>query len=343
MKKALITGITGQDGSYLAKYLLDKGYKVYGMHRRVSVDNYFSKINHLKGKINLVCGELTDSASLEKVLKETQPDEIYNLAAQSNVRISFDQPHYTREVNWHGVERLLDLSVSVSPNSKLYQASTSEMFGDVLETPQNEQTPFNPVSPYGKSKLKAHEYIKQVRREGVFALSGILFNHESPRRGLDFLTRKVTDGLVRIKLNLPQRNTERDFLEVGNLESKRDWGFAGDYVKAMHLMLQKDIPEDYVIATGKYHTVRQFIESAAACLDMEITWQGKGVNEVAYNKDGKKIIAIDPGHFRPNEVNKLKGDANKAKKELGWTPDVSFENLVEMMVKSDFQKLNKEL
>ncbi len=334
MKKALITGITGQDGGYLAELLLKKGYEVYGMHRRCSVDNYFGRIEHLKGKIKLVCADLLDAGSLNKIIKEIRPDEIYNLASQSQVRVSFDQPYLTKEINWLGVERLLDSIKEYVPNAKFYQASTSEMFGEVLETPQNEKTPFNPISPYGKAKLKAHQAVQRERENGLFGCCGILFNHESPRRGLEFVTRKLTDGIARIKLGLPQRETGKDYLEMGNLEAKRDWGFAGDYVEAMWLMLQKDKPDDYVISTGEFHTVREFIETAADYAGIKIKWEGKGIGEIGYDQNGKKIISINEKFFRPAEVNLLMGDSTKARKKLGWKPKTKFNGLIKMMVEA---------
>ena len=340
-KIALITGITGQDGGYLAEFLLEKGYKVYGMYRRGSTDGHFERIKHLKGKIELVCADLTDMSSLAKIIRETKPDEIYNLAAQSHVGISFNQPYYCQEVNWLGVERLLDCIKEYVPKTKLYQASTSELFGEVLESPQSEKTPFNPVSPYAKAKLKAHNAIKREREKGLFCCSGILFNHESPRRGLEFVTRKFTDGITRIKLNLPQRETGKKYLEMGNLEAKRDWGHSKDYIEAMWLMLQQEVPTDYVIATGETHSVREFIEAAAEIAGIKITWRGEGINEEGYDQKGNKIIAINPKFFRPNEVNCLRGDATKAQEELGWEPKIKFKELVKEMVKADLKRLEK--
>ena len=309
------------------------------MHRRVSVDNYFDRVEYLKGKIKLVCGDLTDIGSLDKVIREIKPDDIYNLAAMSQVRVSFDQKFLTKEINWLGVERLIDTIKEYTQNTKFYQASTSEMFGEVLEIPQNEKTPFNPKSPYAKAKLKAHEAVERERENGLFGCCGILFNHESPRRGLEFVTRKFTDGIARIKLGLPQRETGKTYLEMGNLDAKRDWGYAKDYVKAMWLMLQKDKPDDYVIATGINHSVKEFIELAAGYVGIKINWKGEGINEEGYDKNGKLIIKIDPKLFRPTDVNQLLGDSTKARNELGWEPKVSFEELVEMMVKSDIDKL----
>jgi GDPmannose 4,6-dehydratase len=341
-KKALITGITGQDGSYLAEFLLEKDYEVYGMHRRCSVDSHYERINHLKEKIHLVCGDLTDFSSLGKIIEEVKPDEIYNLGAQSHVRISFDQPFLTKEVNWLGVERLLNLIEEHSPNTKFYQASTSEMFGNALEIPQNEKTPLRPISPYGKSKLKAHEAIQRERKKGIFACGGILFNHESPRRGLNFVTRKITDGIIRIKLGLPQKDTGKDYLELGNLNTKRDWGYAKDYIEAMWLMLQQDKPDDYVIATGETHSIKEFIGITSKILEIKINWEGEGINEVGYNSEGKKIIAINPKFFRPNEIHKLRGDSSKAREVLGWKPKTSLEELVKIMIEADLERLKKE-
>jgi len=338
---ALITGITGQDGGYLAEFLLEKGYEVYGMYRRSSIDSHLERVEHLKGKIKLVCGEMTDIGSLAKIIKEVKPDEIYNLASQSHVGLSFDQEYYTNEVNWLGVERLLDCIKKYAPNAKLYQASTSELFGEALETPQSEKTPFNPISPYSRAKLKAHNAIKREREKGLFACAGILFNHESPQRGIGFVTRKFTDGIARIKLRLPQRETGESYLEMGNLEARRDWGYAKDYVKAMWMMLQQDKPQDYVIATGENHSVREFIEAAAEVVGIKITWKGEGVNEKGYDQDGNNIITINPKFFRPNEIHTLRGDATKAKAELGWTPKISFKELVKEMVESDLRKLQK--
>jgi len=339
MKKALITGVTGQDGSYLAELLLEKGYGVWGMHRRSSVDEHFGRISHLEERINLVCGDLLDLCSLQRIIEEIKPDEIYNLAAQSQVKHSFNQPHLTSEINWIGVERLLDVVKKHVPDSKFYQASTSEMFGDAIETPQNENTSFNPVSPYGESKVKAHEAVKRERENGLFACNGILFNHESPRRGLEFVTRKFTDGISRVKLGLPQRVTGKDYIEVGNLEAKRDWGFAGDYVKAMWLMLQQKESNDYVIATGENHSVREFLEQAAGVLGIKINWEGENENEVGYNDNNRKIIVVNSYFFRPSEVRVLLGDSSKAKRVLGWELGVGFEELVKMMVLADYEKL----
>ncbi len=339
MKKALITGITGQDGSYLAELLLEKGYEVYGLHRRSSVDGHHERTDHLKGKIKLVCADLADFHSLAKVIKEIKPDEIYNLAAQSHVGKSFDQPYITKEINWLGVERLLNVIKEFVPNAKFYQASTSELFGQALETPQNEKTPINPVSPYAESKLLAHNAVKRERENGLFACGGILFNHESPRRGIEFVTRKFTEGIARIKLGLPQRETGKDYLEMGNLDAKRDWGYAKEYVEAMWLMLQQDKPGDYVVATGKNHTIREFMGFAAEAVGIKITWKGAGLEEEGYDQNGKKIIAINPKFFRPKEVHDLRGEPTKAKEVLGWEAKVDFKELVKMMVEADLKRL----
>ncbi len=341
MKKALITGITGQDGSYLSELLLEKEYDVWGLHRYSGVDGYFDRIEHLKGRINLICGNLLDFCSIQRAIEKVKPDEIYNLAAQSHVKHSFDQPHLTNEINWLGVERLLSVVKEIVPNSRFYQASTSEMFGNVIETPQNENTLFNPVSPYAESKVKAHEAVKREREKGLFACNGILFNHESPRRGLEFVTRKFTDGISRIKLGLPQRTTGKDYIEIGNLESKRDWGFAGDYVRAMWLMLQQNKPDDYVIATGENHSVREFLEQAAGILGIKINWEGENEKEIGYDQNKRKIIAVNSDFFRPSEVNVLLGDSSKARSILGWTPKVNFTKLVEMMALADYKRLKK--
>jgi GDPmannose 4,6-dehydratase len=316
-KSALITGITGQDGSYLAELLLSKGYTVYGVVRRASTEN-FERISHLTGKINLIQADLLDQYSLIDAVRKAQPSEVYNLAAQSFVPTSWGQPVLTGEFTALGVTRMLEAIRLVDPKIRFYQASSSEMFGKVLETPQKETTPFYPRSPYGVAKVYGH-YITVNYRESydMFAVSGILFNHESPRRGLEFVTRKVTDGVARIKLGLANE------LRMGNLDAKRDWGFAGDYVEAMWLMLQQDEPDDYVISTGEMHTVRELVETAfnRAGLDWE------------------KYVVIDPAFVRPAEVDLLLGDYTKAKTQLGWDPQTSFQDLVHMMVDSDLKRL----
>jgi GDPmannose 4,6-dehydratase len=316
-KRALITGITGQDGSYLAELLLDKGYEVVGMMRRSSAPNLW-RIQHIVDRITLKPADLLDQLSLLRLIDEVRPDELYNLAAMSFVPASWDQPMLTGEFNAQGVTRMLDAVRRVDPKIKFYQASSSEMFGKVREVPQTELTPFYPRSPYGVSKVFAH-YITVNYRESydLFAVSGMLFNHESPRRGLEFVTRKVTDGVARIKHGLA------DTLSIGNLDAHRDWGFAGDYVRAMWLMLQQDRPDDYVIATGVSHSVRELIEIAFGHAGL----------------DWKKYVHVDSSLLRPAEVEHLLGDPSKAKVELGWTPDVDFKRLVQMMVDADVERL----
>lgn len=315
---ALITGITGQDGSYLAELLLDKGYKVYGMVRRASLENY-ERIEHLRGKIELIQGDLLDQYSLMSVLQKSRPSEVYNLAAQSFVPTSWAQPVLTSEFTALGVTRILEAIRFVDPTIRFYQASSSEMYGKVRETPQSEETPFYPRSPYGVSKAYGH-YITVNYREsyGLFAVSGILFNHESPRRGLEFVTRKVTDGVARIKLGLANE------LRLGNLSAKRDWGFAGDYVRAMWMMLQQSTPDDYVIATGEAHSVKDLVQLAFGCVDL----------------DWEKYVKVDKEFIRPAEVDLLIGDSTKAREKLGWKPEVSFEKMVQMMVESDIKRLS---
>lgn len=338
-KRALITGITGQDGSYLAELLLEKGYEVHGIIRRASTFNT-SRIDHLyrdphqKTNLHLHYGDLSDSSNISRLLQEIQPHEIYNLAAQSHVRVSFDTPEYTGDVTGLGVIRLLDAIRDSKIETKFYQASSSEMFGLVQAVPQNEETPFYPRSPYGVAKVYGYWITKNYRESyGMFASNGILFNHESPRRGETFVTRKVTRGMARIKLGLDEK------LYLGNLDAKRDWGFAGDYVEGMWRMLQADKPGDYVLATNETHTVREFIEITAEHLGFDLVWQGEGVDEVGIDKNtGKTIIEIDEAYFRPAEVDLLIGDYAKAEKELGWKPTTSFRQLVEMMVQSDLAK-----
>jgi GDPmannose 4,6-dehydratase len=318
MRKALVTGITGQDGSYLAEFLLQKGYGVYGMVRRSSLQN-FERIRHILDKVQLIEGDLTDQSSLDDAIKTTAPDEVYNLASQSFVPTSWNQPVLTAEVTGTGVTRMLEAIRRLKPDTKFYQASTSEMFGKVRETPQNEQTPFYPRSPYGVAKVYAHWITVNYRESyNIFACSGICFNHESPRRGLEFISRKVADGVARIKLGLT------DKLRLGNLEARRDWGFAGDYVKAMWLMLQQEQADDYVVATGVSHSVRELAEIAFdyAGLPME------------------PYLTIDPKLFRPAEVDTLVGDASKAKTKLGWASAVSFREMIHMMVEADLKRLS---
>jgi GDPmannose 4,6-dehydratase len=316
-KTALITGITGQDGSYLAELLLDKGYEVHGMVRRASTEN-FERIEHLTQKISLVQADLLDPSSLVEALEEAQPEEVYNLGAQSFVPTSWRQPVLTAEFTGVGVTRLLEAIRRVNPDIRFYQASSSEMFGKVREVPQRETTPFYPRSPYGVAKAYGHFITVNYRESyGLFAVSGILFNHESPRRGLEFVTRKVADGVARIKLGLA------DELRLGNLDAKRDWGFAGDYVEAMWLMLQQDEPDDYVIATGEEHSVQEFADIAFGRAGL----------------DPKQYVKTDPEFLRPAEVDHLVGNAAKAREQLGWQPRVSFNELVEMMVDADLERL----
>jgi len=322
MKKALITGITGQDGSYLAEFLIGKGYKVFGLARRCSTPNY-ERISHILDKIEIVDGDLLDTGSLIRVLSETKPDEVYNLAAQSFVAVSFHEPVLTGEITGLGALRLLEAIRIVNPKIKFYQASSSEMFGKVRETPQTELTPFHPRSPYGVAKVYAHYSTMNYRESyGMFACGGILFNHESPRRGLEFVTRKISDGVARIHLGL------KDKLTLGNMDARRDWGFAGDYVKAMWMMLQQDKPQDYVIATGETHSIKEFVEEA---------FKTVGIS------DWEKYVKQDERYMRPAEVDLLIGDASKAKKELGWKPEVDFKSLVKMMVEADIKLLKKQL
>ena len=337
-KKALITGITGQDGSYLAEYLLDKGYEVHGIIRRASQFNtqridHLYKDPHLEGvKLFLHYGDLTDTSNLNRILENVAPDEIYNLAAQSHVKVSFEVPEYTADVDGIGTLRFLDAIKEVGlSKSRFYQASTSELFGNVQEIPQTEKTPFYPRSPYGVAKLYAYWIVVNYREGyGLHASNGILFNHESPRRGETFVTRKISMAISRIAAGL------QDTLYIGNLSSQRDWGYAPDYVEAMWLMLQQDTPDDYVCATGKMHSVREFINYACKAVGLDIIWEGQGVDEVGRNKKtGDVIVRIDPKYFRPTEVEQLLGDASKAKSVLGWEPKVGFEELVDIMVKAD--------
>lgn len=334
MKKALITGVCGQDGSYLAKLLLEKGYKVYGAERRTSTKNHW-RLEHLGvlGKIEIVDFDLLEQSNVTNIIKELQPDEIYNLAAQSFVGISFTQPILTTQIDAMGVLYILEAIKNFSPNSKFYQASTSEMFGKIQDKVQNENTPFYPRSPYGVAKLYAHWMTINYRESyGLHASSGVLFNHESPLRGEEFVTQKIVKGLIKIKYNLLET------LELGNLDAKRDWGFAGDYVKAMYLMLQQEKADDYVIATKATFSVRDFIEKVAKLLDMEIRWEGKGLKEKCIcEKTGNTIIKINPKFYRPTEVDVLIGDPSKAIKELGWSNEISFDQLVNLMVQSEIK------
>ena len=330
-KRALITGITGQDGSYLAELLLSKGYEVYGTLRRSSVFNT-ERIDHVFNRINRFYSDLTDSSSLNRVIEKVQPDEIYNLGAQSHVKVSFDVPEYTAETDAVGTLRLLDAIKETGIKTRFYQASTSEMFGGIPGTaPQNENTPFHPRSPYGAAKLYAHWIMVNYREAyNLFACSGILFNHESPRRGQTFVTRKITMGVARISTGVQEK------IFLGNLDSMRDWGYAPDYVEAMWLMLQKKTPDDYVIATGESHTVREFCEKAFARAGFELCWKGKGGDEQGIDKNsGKVLVEINPDYFRPSEVEYLLGDATKAKNRLGWQPKVRFDDLIQIMINED--------
>jgi GDPmannose 4,6-dehydratase len=328
MKVALISGISGQDGSYLAELLLKKGYEVHGIIRRASQINT-QRIDLIYDRIKLHYGDLTDSTNLVRIIQQVQPDEIYNLGAQSHVKVSFEIPEYTGQVDALGTLRILEAVrlLGMENKTRIYQASTSEMFGKVQEIPQKETTPFYPRSPYGVAKLYGYWIVKNYRESyGLHASSGILFNHESPRRGETFVTRKITRGLSRISVG------EQDILYLGNLNAKRDWGHAMDFVEAMWLMLQQDEADDYVIATGEQYSVREFVEEAAPYFGMKIEWMGEGLDEVGYDWNTKKVvIKVNPKYFRPAEVETLLGDASKAKEKLGWKPKISFKQLVEDM------------
>lgn len=344
MKKALITGITGQDGSYLAELLLEKGYEVHGIIRRSSSFNtgrieHILKDPHETGvKLFLHYGDLSDTSSLNRILERVKPDEIYHLGAQSHVRVSFDIPEYTADVDAIGTLRMLDAIRETGIKTKFYQASSSEMFGEVAETPQRETTPFHPRSPYGCAKVFGYWIARNYRESyNLFAVNGILFNHESPRRGETFVTRKVTAAMARIKLG------KQDKLYLGNLDAKRDWGYAKDYVEGMWLMMQQDEPDDYVLATGETHSVREFVEEAARHVGFDIEWKGKDEHEKGIDKKtGRVLIEIDPKYYRPAEVDLLLGDATKAKKKLGWEPKVTFKELIKLMVDADLMALENE-
>ena len=343
MKKALITGITGQDGSYLAELLLEKDYEVHGMLRRSSsfntgrIDHLYNDPEILDKRLFLHYGDLTDSSNLNRLLEKIQPEEIYNLGAQSHVKVSFEIPEYTAEVDGIGTLRFLDAIKETGLKTKFYQASTSELYGKVVETPQTELTPFYPRSPYGVAKLYGFWIIKNYREAyNLFACNGILFNHESPRRGGTFVTRKITQAAARIKHGI------QDSLSLGNLNSKRDWGFAPEYCDGMWRMLQQDKPDDFVLATGETHSVREFVDLTFRNLDMELEWDGQGKNEKGVEKvTGKTLVRINPSYYRPTEVDLLLGDAGKAKNELGWEPKTKFEDLVKLMVKADWEKVQK--
>ena len=342
MKKALITGITGQDGSYLAEILLEKGYIVHGIVRRSSSFNT-GRINHIindekyEDQFFFHHGDVTDASNLNRILENIQPNEIYNLAAQSHVQVSFEVPDYTAQVDGLGTLRFLDAIRETHLDTKFYQASTSELFGKVQTIPQNESTPFYPRSPYGVAKLYGYWIIVNYREAyNLFACNGILFNHESPRRGETFVTRKITRAAAMIKEGL------QDMLFLGNLDAKRDWGYAPEYCEGMWRMLQQDKPEDYILATGENHTIREFAELTFKELDIYIEWQNNGKNEIGIDgQTGNKIIGIDEKYYRPVEVEQLLGDATKAKKELDWKPKISFEELVKIMVKADWEKVKK--
>lgn len=343
MKKALITGITGQDGSYLTELLLGKGYEVHGIMRRASTFNtgridHLYKDPHLEGvRLFLHYGDLTDSSNLNRLIEKIAPEEIYNLGAQSHVRVSFDVPEYSADADALGVLRLLDAVRETEVNARFYQASTSELFGLVQEVPQRETTPFYPRSPYAVAKLYGFWITKNYREAyGLHASNGILFNHESPRRGETFVTRKITMAAARIVRGL------QDCFYMGNIDARRDWGYAKDYVKMMWMMLQQEKPDDYVVATGEMHTVREFIEKTFEHVEHPIEWKGKGVDEVGIDtKTGKTVMRIDPRYFRPAEVEQLLGDPSKAKKQLGWVPEVKFEQLVKIMIEGDLRLLDK--
>jgi len=328
VKIALITGITGQDGSYLAELLLEKGYEVHGIIRRSSLINT-DRIDGIYDRLNLHYGDLTDSTNIVRVIQLVQPNEIYNLGAQSHVKVSFEMPEYTADVDAMGTLRILESVriLGMENKTRIYQASTSEMFGKVQETPQKETTPFYPRSPYGVAKVYGYWITKNYRESyGLHASSGILFNHESPRRGETFVTRKITQALSKISVGL------QDCLYLGNLNAKRDWGHAKDFVEAMWLMLQQEEPDDYVIATGTQYSVRDFVDEAAPYFGMRIAWMGEGMNEIGYDLNTKKeVIRVNPKYFRPAEVETLLGDASKAKEKLGWEPKITFKQLVEDM------------
>ncbi len=345
MKRALITGVTGQDGAYLAQFLLAKGYEVHGIKRRSSlfntarIDSIYEDPHISSRHFILHYGDMTDSSSLIHIVQKVQPDEIYNLAAQSHVQVSFEEPEYTANSDALGVLRLLEAIriLGLEKKTRFYQASTSELYGLVQETPQKETTPFYPRSPYGVAKLYGYWIVVNYREAyGMYACNGILFNHESPMRGETFVTRKITRGLARVKVGLQSE------LYLGNLDAKRDWGHARDYIEMQWLMLQQEKPQDYVIATGQQFSVREFVKRCAAQLDLDLKWEGSGVDEKARDKDGKVVVAVDPRYFRPAEVETLLGDASKAKRELGWEPRTSFDELVKEMVESDLRAAERD-
>jgi GDPmannose 4,6-dehydratase len=347
MKKALVTGITGQDGAYLAEFLLEKGYEVHGIKRRASsfnterVDRFYQDPHEENVRFFLHYGDLTDATNLIRIVQQVRPDEIYNLAAQSHVMVSFETPEYTANADALGTLRLLEAIriLGLKETARFYQASTSELYGGIGPVPQDENTPFRPRSPYGAAKLYSYWIAVNYREAyGLFASNGILFNHESPLRGETFVTRKITRAAARIRLGLQER------LYLGNMDARRDWGFAGDYVQAMWLMLQHDRPDDFVIATGESHSVREFIEAAFREAEIEIEWSGSGVEEKGRDSaTGRTIVEVDPRYFRPTEVDHLRGDSGKARRELGWKPRVGFKELVRMMVENDLEHNQREL
>jgi len=345
LKKALITGVTGQDGAYLAEFLLAKGYEVHGVKRRTSlfntarIDNIYQDPHIPDRHFILHYGDMTDSSSLIHIVQKVQPDEIYNLAAQSHVQVSFEEPEYTANSDALGVLRLLEAIriLGLENKTRFYQASTSELYGLVQEIPQKETTPFYPRSPYAVAKMYGYWIVVNYREAyGMYACNGILFNHESPLRGETFVTRKITRGLARIKVGLQKE------LFLGNLDAKRDWGHARDYIEMQWLMLQQEKPQDFVIATGQQYSVRDFVKRCADLLELELTWQGTGIGEKATDKQGNVVVAVDPRYFRPTEVETLLGDASKAKRELGWSPRISFDDLVQEMVASDLKSAQRD-
>ncbi len=346
MKKALITGVTGQDGAYLAEFLLKKGYEVHGIKRRASlfntdrVDHLYQDPHEVERRFVLHYGDLTDSTNLIRIIQEVQPDELYSLAAQSHVKVSFESPEYTANADALGTLRLLEAIriLGLEMRTRFYQASSSELYGLVQESPQNEKTPFYPRSPYAVAKLYAYWITVNYREAyGIFACNGILFNHESPIRGETFVTRKITRGLARIKLGF------QECIYLGNLDGRRDWGHARDYVEMQWLMLQQDHPKDYVIATGRQHSVREFATIAGKELGFDIQWKGKGIEEKGYDRNtGKCLVAVDPRYFRPTEVESLQGDSSLARKELGWKPRISFEEMVAEMVANDLREAERD-
>ncbi len=344
-KIALITGVTGQDGAYLAEFLLNKGYVVHGVKRRSSsfntgrIDHLYEDPHESSRRFFLHHGDLTDSMSLVRVIQQTMPDEIYNLGAQSHVAVSFEEPEYTANSDALGALRILEAIrvLNLERKTRFYQASTSELYGLIQESPQTEATPFYPRSPYAVAKLYAYWITKNYRESyGIFSCNGILFNHESPIRGETFVTRKITRGLSRIGAGI------QDCLWLGNLDAKRDWGHAKDYVEAMWLMMQAEIPGDLVIATGEHHSVREFVESAGRYVDIEISWKGQGVDEIGYDADGKPIVRVDPRYFRPSEVDELLGDSSMARRLLGWAPRLSFQDLISEMMANDMKLATDE-